>query len=147
MHKMTPPIKDLLPRLTPILKNRHEKVQENCIDLVGRIADRCVGVAPFLLGQRSPACPSLNFLSLLQGSRVRVGQGVDEDLLRAAGAAEGPQEGHPQSHRQHLRLHRQSHRVRVNVHISGLYLVLCTRGQTLTLSSSQLTQRLIYDRI
>jgi len=40
MERMTPPIKDLLPRLTPILKNRHEKVQENCIDLVGRIADR-----------------------------------------------------------------------------------------------------------
>ena len=40
MKKMQPPIKDLLPRLTPILKNRHEKVQENCIDLVGRIADR-----------------------------------------------------------------------------------------------------------
>merc|ERR1711979_28299 len=40
MTKMVPPIKDLLPRLTPILKNRHEKVQENCIDLVGRIADR-----------------------------------------------------------------------------------------------------------
>jgi splicing factor 3B subunit 1 len=40
MSQMTPPIKDLLPRLTPILKNRHEKVQENCIDLVGRIADR-----------------------------------------------------------------------------------------------------------
>ncbi|MFH4975941.1 hypothetical protein AB6A40_002650 [Gnathostoma spinigerum] len=40
MTKMTPPVKDLLPRLTPILKNRHEKVQENCIDLVGRIADR-----------------------------------------------------------------------------------------------------------
>ena len=37
---MTPPIKELLPRLTPVLKNRHEKVQENCIDLVGRIADR-----------------------------------------------------------------------------------------------------------
>merc|ERR1711959_331652 len=40
MPKMTPPIKDLLPRLSPILKNRHEAVQENCIDLVGRIADR-----------------------------------------------------------------------------------------------------------
>lgn len=40
MTKMTPPIKDLLPRLTPIMKNRHEVVQENCIDLVGRIADR-----------------------------------------------------------------------------------------------------------
>ncbi|EZG45103.1 splicing factor 3B subunit 1 [Gregarina niphandrodes] len=37
---MTPPIKDLLPRLTPILRNRHEKVQENVIDLIGRIADR-----------------------------------------------------------------------------------------------------------
>jgi splicing factor 3B subunit 1 len=40
MIKMTPPIKELLPRLTPILKNRHEKVQENVIDLVGRIADK-----------------------------------------------------------------------------------------------------------
>merc|ERR1712005_103719 len=40
MPRMTPPIKDLLPRLSPILKNRHETVQENCIDLVGRIADR-----------------------------------------------------------------------------------------------------------
>eukprot|EP00730_Choanoeca_flexa_P013720 TRINITY_DN5630_c0_g1_i1.p1 TRINITY_DN5630_c0_g1~~TRINITY_DN5630_c0_g1_i1.p1 ORF type:complete len:1239 (+),score=416.89 TRINITY_DN5630_c0_g1_i1:132-3848(+) len=40
MERMQPPIKDLLPRLTPILRNRHEKVQENCIDLVGRIADR-----------------------------------------------------------------------------------------------------------
>jgi|TARA_B100000780_G_C21038327_1_gene416508 splicing factor 3B subunit 1 len=37
---ITPPIRDLLPRLTPILQNRHEKVQENCIDLIGRIADR-----------------------------------------------------------------------------------------------------------
>lgn len=40
MSSMQPPIKDLLPRLTPILKNKDEKVQENCIDLVGRIADR-----------------------------------------------------------------------------------------------------------
>lgn len=40
MSSMTPPIKELLPRLTPILRNRHEKVQENTIDLVGRIADR-----------------------------------------------------------------------------------------------------------
>ena len=43
---MTPPIKDLLPRLTPILKNRQEKVQENCIDLVGRIADRGAEYVP-----------------------------------------------------------------------------------------------------
>lgn len=37
MTKMTPPIRDLLPRLTPILRNRHEKVQENCIDLVRQL--------------------------------------------------------------------------------------------------------------
>jgi hypothetical protein len=101
MTRMTPPIKELLPRLTPILKNRHEKVrgessgwltvclpclwlcsicyrskrcftiptkstnqtnhrstnrpppssctpqvQENCIDLVGRIADRGAEYVP-----------------------------------------------------------------------------------------------------
>merc|ERR1719356_2377699 len=46
MTKMTPPIRDLLPRHTPILRNRHEKVQENCIDLVGRIADRGPELAP-----------------------------------------------------------------------------------------------------
>ena len=40
MASMTPPVKDLLPRLTPILKNRAETVQENVIDLIGRIADR-----------------------------------------------------------------------------------------------------------
>jgi len=46
MDNMTPPIKDLLPRLTPILRNRHEKVQENSIDLVGRIADRGAEYVP-----------------------------------------------------------------------------------------------------
>jgi splicing factor 3B subunit 1 len=40
MSKMSPPIKDLLPRLTPILRNRHEKVQENLINLIGCIAAR-----------------------------------------------------------------------------------------------------------
>ncbi|SCL98873.1 splicing factor 3B subunit 1, putative [Plasmodium chabaudi chabaudi] len=40
VNNMTPPIKDLLPRITPILKNRHEKVQENVIDLIGIIADK-----------------------------------------------------------------------------------------------------------
>ncbi len=46
MAKMQPSIKDLLPRLTPVLKNRHEKVQENCIDLVGRIAGASCRVLP-----------------------------------------------------------------------------------------------------
>lgn len=40
MTHMNPPVKDLLPRMTPILRNRHEKVQEATINLIGRIADR-----------------------------------------------------------------------------------------------------------
>ena len=43
---MQPPVRDLLPRLTPILKNRHERVQEACVDLVGRIADRAAEGVP-----------------------------------------------------------------------------------------------------
>ena len=40
---MNPPIRDLLPRLTPILRNSNEKVAENLIELVGRIADTGAG--------------------------------------------------------------------------------------------------------
>eukprot|EP00834_Sanchytrium_tribonematis_P003159 NODE_114_length_18474_cov_1.567510.p3 type:complete len:729 gc:universal NODE_114_length_18474_cov_1.567510:8416-6230(-) len=40
IENVNPPIKDLLPRLTPILRNRHEKVQENCIDLVALVAEK-----------------------------------------------------------------------------------------------------------
>ncbi|ORY01982.1 armadillo-type protein [Clohesyomyces aquaticus] len=46
LTSMEPPIRDLLPRLTPILRNRHEKVQENTIDLVGRVADRGADLVP-----------------------------------------------------------------------------------------------------
>lgn len=45
-ERMQPPVRDLLPRLTPILKNRHERVQERCVDLVGRIADRAAEGVP-----------------------------------------------------------------------------------------------------
>ncbi|KAH3672244.1 hypothetical protein WICMUC_004339 [Wickerhamomyces mucosus] len=40
VSEMQPPVNQILPTLTPILRNRHEKVQENAIDLIGRIADR-----------------------------------------------------------------------------------------------------------
>jgi splicing factor 3B subunit 1 len=39
MTQMNPPVKDLLPRMTPILRNRHEKVQEATINLIGRIGE------------------------------------------------------------------------------------------------------------
>jgi hypothetical protein len=31
-----------VPRMTPILRNRHEKVQEACINLIGRIGESVV---------------------------------------------------------------------------------------------------------
>ncbi|KZT53002.1 small nuclear ribonucleo protein [Calocera cornea HHB12733] len=46
MTHMNPPVKDLLPRMTPILRNRHEKVQEASINLIGRIADRGAEFVP-----------------------------------------------------------------------------------------------------
>ena len=39
MTQMNPPVKDLLPRMTPILRNRHEKVQEASINLIGHIGE------------------------------------------------------------------------------------------------------------
>lgn len=56
MTKMTPPIRDLLPRLTPILRNRHEKVQENCIDLVRCLCFYCYSILH---------CHGLNLLYLV----------------------------------------------------------------------------------
>lgn len=64
MDNMSPPIRDLLPRLTPILRNRHEKVQENCIDLVSSIAhfvDSMPKAGPSLM--QSPF-PNLSFTSI-----------------------------------------------------------------------------------
>ena len=42
MTKMTPPIKDLLPRLTPILKNRHEKVRGRSVRCCAPQHGRCI---------------------------------------------------------------------------------------------------------
>jgi splicing factor 3B subunit 1 len=62
MTQMNPPVKDLrefycafaqvlpltqvVPRMTPILRNRHEKVQEATINIIGRIADRGAEYVP-----------------------------------------------------------------------------------------------------
>lgn len=68
MEKMNPKISDLLPRLTPILKNRNEKVQENCIDLIGRIADRGADLAP--VKEWSRIC--FDLLELLKAQRKSI---------------------------------------------------------------------------
>ena len=40
MHKMVPPISELLPKLTPILRNRNDEVEENVVSLIGLIAEK-----------------------------------------------------------------------------------------------------------
>ncbi|AEY96553.1 FADR334Wp [Eremothecium gossypii FDAG1] len=40
LKDLQPPVNQILPTLTPILRNRHKKVQDNTIKLVGRIANR-----------------------------------------------------------------------------------------------------------
>ncbi len=62
MTKMTPPIKDLLPRLTPILKNRHEKVCSVMFSLAWLSPLRLIAVcctAPAWLLAVSPASAQL----------------------------------------------------------------------------------------
>ncbi|KAI0060520.1 hypothetical protein BV25DRAFT_1917618 [Artomyces pyxidatus] len=44
--EMNPPVKDFLPRMTPILRNRHEKGQGASINLIGLIADRGAEFVP-----------------------------------------------------------------------------------------------------
>ena len=67
---MQPPVRDLLPRLTPILKNRHERVQEACVDLVGRIADRAAEGVPAREWMR--VCFELLELLKVQERQMRV---------------------------------------------------------------------------
>jgi len=38
IDKLQPPVAELLPRITPILRNRHKSVQEAIIELVGKVA-------------------------------------------------------------------------------------------------------------
>ena len=37
--RLDPPLKELLPKISPILKNQHVKVQENILKLIGKIAE------------------------------------------------------------------------------------------------------------
>ena len=66
MTKMTPPIKDLLPRLTPILKNRHEKVHRcscghDCVltskRIVAQHRSACAGAVAYSFSGNRLSCP------------------------------------------------------------------------------------------
>ncbi|KCV73183.1 hypothetical protein H696_00726 [Fonticula alba] len=68
MDEMNPPIGDLFGRLVPIMRNRHDRVQENCIDLIGRIADR----AAAKVSAKEWARVSFELLDLLRAHRLAV---------------------------------------------------------------------------
>lgn len=73
MTQMSPPVKDLLPRMTPILRNRHEKVQEACINLIGRIGKGityCFGTRHVLIYLQSPADRGAEFVSAREWMRI-----------------------------------------------------------------------------
>ncbi|KAG1815410.1 armadillo-type protein [Suillus variegatus] len=77
MTQMNPPVKDLLPRMTPILRNRHEKVQEASINLIGRIADRGAEFVPAREWMR--ICFEL--LDLLKAHKKGIGSLGPQDVL------------------------------------------------------------------
>ncbi|GMM32737.1 U2 snRNP complex subunit [Saccharomycopsis crataegensis] len=84
---MNPSIDQLLPSLTPILRNRHEKVQENVIDLIGLIADKASEYIPPKEWMR--ICFEL--LELLKSSRKSIRRSANRTFGFIAKAI-GPQE-------------------------------------------------------
>lgn len=87
MSSMQPPIRDLLPRLTPILRNRHEKVQENTINLVGKIAQR----GPEYVGAREWMRICFELLDLLKAHRKSIRRAANDTFGYIANAI-GPQD-------------------------------------------------------
>lgn len=84
---MNPSIDQLLPSLTPILRNRHEKVQENVIDLIGLIADKASEYIPPKEWMR--ICFEL--LDLLKSPRKSIRRSANQTFGYIAKAI-GPQE-------------------------------------------------------
>lgn len=77
----------LLPTLTPILKNRHEKVQENCIKLVGLIARRC----PEFINAKEWIRVCFDLLDMLKSQRKRIRVASNATFGHIANAI-GPQD-------------------------------------------------------
>lgn len=87
LDDLKPPIKDLLPRLTPILKNRNENVQESCIKLIGTIAK----FAPREVNAREWMRICFDLLEMLRAHRRTIRQATIETFGNIAQAI-GPQE-------------------------------------------------------
>ncbi|VEU20740.1 DEKNAAC101560 [Brettanomyces naardenensis] len=79
---LNPPISQVLATLTPILRNRHEKVQENAIQLIGDIAER----AKDYINHREWMRISFEMLEMLKSSRksIRVSANKTFGLIASA---------------------------------------------------------------
>lgn len=82
-----PSISTLLPTLTPILKNRHEKVQENCIKLVGFIARTCAES----INSKEWMRVSFDLLDMLKSQRKQIRVAANATFGHIANAI-GPQD-------------------------------------------------------
>lgn len=93
MTKMTPPIKDLLPRLTPILKNRHEKVSTKQVQTIVKGTKNCNFNGWILIsGTRKLYRFSRSYCG--QRSGIRFSQRMDENLFRTVGIIESAQKSY-----------------------------------------------------
>lgn len=87
IEKMQPQANQILPTLTPILRNRHEKVQENAIDLVGTIADK----GPEFVSPKEWMRICNELLDMLKSTRKSIRKSANKTFGYIAKAV-GPQE-------------------------------------------------------
>jgi splicing factor 3B subunit 1 len=87
IKEMQPPVNQILPTLTPILRNRHEKVQENAIDLVGKIADK----GPEFVSPKEWMRICFELLDMLKSTRKSIRKSANRTFGYIAKAI-GPQE-------------------------------------------------------
>ncbi|KAH3680554.1 hypothetical protein WICPIJ_008245 [Wickerhamomyces pijperi] len=82
-----PPINQLIPTLTPILQNKHEKVQESAIDLIGSIADK----APDYVSPKEWMRICFELLEMLKSTKRGIRRAANNAFGYIAKAV-GPQE-------------------------------------------------------
>ncbi|CDK26037.1 unnamed protein product [Kuraishia capsulata CBS 1993] len=84
---MNPPISQILPTLTPILKNRHVRVQETTIELIGKIADK----GKEFVNHREWMRISFELLEMLKASKKSIRVAANETfghIAKAIGPAD-----------------------------------------------------------
>lgn len=87
LANLQPPVNQILPTLTPILRNAHRKVQINTIDLVGRIAN----LAPEYVAPKEWMRICFELLEMLKSTNKAIRR-VANDTFGSIAKAIGPQD-------------------------------------------------------